>query len=80
MLKAARPLGGMDSLNPSCWRGKRLHHHGGDVGCIVLYLCIAVKLIVCKKVPEHNLKVHILLYYNVNSVIFCPTYACTIPT
>jgi hypothetical protein len=29
MRKAARPLGGMVSLKPRRWRGKRLHHHGG---------------------------------------------------
>jgi hypothetical protein len=37
MRKAARPLGGMVSLNPCCWRGKRLHHHGGGV-CLLLVL------------------------------------------
>jgi hypothetical protein len=31
MRKAARPSGGVDSLNPRRWRGKRLHHHGGGV-------------------------------------------------
>jgi hypothetical protein len=61
------------------WRGKRLHCHGGDVCCVVLWLCAAVKLIACNKVPEHNLKVCILPYYKVNGVIFCPIYACTIP-
>jgi hypothetical protein len=54
MRKAARPLGGMDSLNPCRWRGKQLHHHGGDIHCVVLWLCVAVKLIVCKKVPEQG--------------------------
>jgi hypothetical protein len=29
MRKAAHPLGGMESLNPRCWRGEWLHHHGG---------------------------------------------------
>ncbi len=79
MRKAARPSGSVDSSNPRRWRGKRFHHHGGDVCCVVLWLCVAVKLIVCKKVPEHNRKVNTLPYYKVNGVIFCPTYACTIP-
>jgi hypothetical protein len=39
--KAARYLGGMDSSNPHHWRGKQLHHHGGDV-CCVFVLCDAV--------------------------------------
>jgi len=26
---AAHPLGGVDSSNPHCWRGWRLHHYGG---------------------------------------------------
>ncbi len=34
MRKATRPLGSMDSLNPCRWRGKRLHHHGGDDNCV----------------------------------------------
>ena len=56
MHKAARPSGGVGSSNPHHWRGKRLHHHGGDV-CCVFELCVAVSLVMCKKVPEHNLKV-----------------------
>jgi hypothetical protein len=52
-------------LNPHCWRGKRLHHHGGDV-CCVFVLCDVVSLAVCKKGPEHDLKVRILPYYKVN--------------
>jgi hypothetical protein len=31
MHKAARPSGSVDSLNPSRWRGERLHHHGDGV-------------------------------------------------
>jgi hypothetical protein len=31
MRKAAHHSGGMVSLNPHRWRGKRLHHHGGGV-------------------------------------------------
>ncbi len=41
MRKAAHHLGGMDSSNSRCWRGKRLHHHGSD-GCHVFVLCDAV--------------------------------------
>jgi hypothetical protein len=61
MCKATHPLGGVDSLNPCHWRGKWLHHHGADVLCDVLWLCVAVKLIVCKKVPEHNRKVRLMV-------------------
>jgi hypothetical protein len=60
MPKATRPLGGVDSSNPRRWRSKRLNHHGDDV-CCVFVLCVAISLIVCKKSPEHNLKVCILL-------------------
>ncbi len=67
--KAVCPLGGVDSLNPCRWRGKRLHHYGGDV-CCVFVLCITISLVVCKKVPEHNLKVHILPYCKVNMHYF----------
>jgi hypothetical protein len=38
MRKAAHPSGGMESSNPRCWRGKRLHHHGGDVCCVFVLL------------------------------------------
>jgi hypothetical protein len=38
MRKAAHPLGGMESSNPLRWRGKRLHHHGGDVHCVFVLL------------------------------------------
>ncbi len=41
MHQAARPLGSLDSSNPSRWRGKWLHHHGGDVSCVFV-LCVAV--------------------------------------
>jgi hypothetical protein len=41
MCKAARPSEGVDSLNPRRWRGKWLHHHGGDVRCVFV-LCVAV--------------------------------------
>jgi hypothetical protein len=71
MHKAARPPGGLDSLNPHRSRCTWLHHHGGDV-CCVFVLCVAVSsgLQICKNLPEHNLKVHILLYYKVNRHYF----------
>jgi hypothetical protein len=31
MFKTARPSGSVDSSNPCCCRGKRLHHHGDGV-------------------------------------------------
>jgi hypothetical protein len=61
MCKAACPSGSMDSLNPCRWRGKQLHHHCGDVCCVVLWLCIVAKLIEYKKVPEHNHKVRLVV-------------------
>jgi hypothetical protein len=65
MRKAACPSGGMDSFNPCYWRGKRLHHHGGDVCCVFVF-CVTVSLGVCKQVPEHILKVPIWPYYKFN--------------
>jgi hypothetical protein len=38
MRKAACPSGGMESSNPRRWRGKRLHHPGGDVRCVIVLL------------------------------------------
>ena len=70
MRRAAHPLGSMDSLNPCCWRGKRLRHHVGDVHCVVLWSLLVVSLIVYEKVPEHNLKLCILPYYKVNRHYF----------
>ncbi len=78
MCKAARPSGGMNSLNPCRCRGKQLHHHGGDV-CCVFVLCVAVSLVVCKKVPKHNLKVCISPYYKIIGITFWSTHACTMP-
>jgi hypothetical protein len=62
MRKAAHPLGGMIHK----------HHAAGGIGgstnmavvfvvclCCVLHLVWLSSLVVCKKVPEHNLKVHI---------------------
>ncbi len=74
MCQAARPSGGVDSSNPCRCRGKRLHHHGGDV-CCVFVLCVAVSLVVCKKVSEYNLKVCVLPY----GINFWSTHACTMP-
>jgi hypothetical protein len=71
MHKAARPSAGVDSSNPHRWRGKRPHHHGGDVHTVFV-LCVAVSLIVCKKVPENNLKVQILPYYKVSRHYLVP--------
>ncbi len=59
MRKSARPLGGMDSLNPHHWRGKWLHHHGGGVCWLFVLLWIDSwrhELIVCKKWYKNNLK------------------------
>ncbi len=47
--KAARPLGGMESSNTRRWRGKRLHHHGGDVRCVFVLFWMDPELNVCKK-------------------------------
>ncbi len=38
MHKAAHPSGGMESSNQNRWRGKWLHHHGGDVCCVFVLL------------------------------------------
>jgi hypothetical protein len=40
MRKAARPTGGMVSLNPRRWRVKQLHHHGGGVCWLFVLLWI----------------------------------------
>jgi hypothetical protein len=40
MRKAACSLGGVVSLNPRRWRGKRLHHHGGGVCWLFVLLWI----------------------------------------
>jgi hypothetical protein len=40
MRKAAGPSGGVDSSNPRCWRGKRLHHYGGGVCWLFVLLWI----------------------------------------
>ncbi len=59
MCKAARPSGGMESSNPRRWRGKRLHHHGGDVCCVFVLLWMDSELIVCKKWYKNNLKMRL---------------------
>ncbi len=63
MRKAVRPSGGMESSNPRRWRGKRLHHHGGDVCCVFVLLWMDSwrhKLNVCKKWCKHNLKMRLM--------------------
>ncbi len=62
MCKAARPLGGMDSLNPRCWRDKRLHHHGGGVCWLFVLLWMDLwrhELIACKIWYKNNLKMRL---------------------
>ncbi len=61
-IKAARPLGGVDSLNPCRWRGKRLHHHGGGVCWLFVLLWMDLwchELNVCKKWYKNNLKMRL---------------------
>ncbi len=58
MRKAARPSSGVVSSNPRCWRGKRLHHHGGGVCWLFVLLWIDSwrhETIVCKKWYKNNL-------------------------
>ncbi len=74
MSKAACLSGGVDSLNPFRWRGKRLHHHGGGVCWLFVLLWIDSwrhKLIVCKKWYKNNPKEGLC------GVTFWPTLACT---
>ncbi len=59
MCKAACPSGGMESSNPRRWRGKRLHHHGGDVHCVFVLLWMDSELKVGKKRYKHNLKMRL---------------------
>ncbi len=68
MRKAARPLGSMESSNPHRWRGKRLHHHGGDVCCVFVLLWMDSwrdKLNVCKKWYKNNLKMRLMMLQSV---------------
>jgi hypothetical protein len=44
MSKAAHPSGSMESSNPRRWRGKRLHHHGGDVRCVFVHGQLGISL------------------------------------
>ncbi len=60
MCKAAHPSGGMESSNPRRWRGKRLHHHGGDVCCVFVLLWMDLELNVCKKGYKNNLKMRLM--------------------
>jgi hypothetical protein len=71
MHKATHPSGGVDLSNPRYSRVKRLNHHGGDV-CCVFVLCVAVSLVVHRKVREHNLKACILPYYKVSRHYLLP--------
>jgi hypothetical protein len=65
----------------------QIHAAGGASGSITMVVMIVVclgcvfglSLVVCKKVPEHNLKVRILPYYKVKGITFWPTHVCTIP-
>jgi hypothetical protein len=59
MCKAACPLGSMESSNPRRWRGKRLHHHGGDVCCVFVLLWMDLELNVCKNWYKNNLKMRL---------------------
>ncbi len=66
MRKAARPSGGMESLNPRRWRGERLHHHGGGDCWLFVLLWMDLwchELIVCKKWYKHNLKMRLTHYF-----------------
>jgi hypothetical protein len=56
-------------------QGQAAPSNGGDV-CCVFVLCDAVSLVVCKKVPEHNLKLCIFSYYKVNSFTTMGAYTC----
>ncbi len=60
MFKAALPLGGMESSNPRCWRDKRLHHHGGDVRCVLVLLWMDSELNKCKKWCKNNLMMRLM--------------------
>jgi hypothetical protein len=80
MRKAARPSNSVDSLNPCCWRGKQLHHHGGDVSCV---------FVLCGMVSSgwHNSS-YVEKYHSITlryaycltmHFTFLPTHVCTMP-
>ncbi len=63
MRKAARHSDGVDSLNPRRWRGEQLHHHGGGVCWLFVFLWMdswCHELIVCKKWYKNNLKMRLM--------------------
>jgi hypothetical protein len=62
MRKAVHHMDGVDSSNPRCWRGKRLHHHGGGVCWLFVLLWMDSwhhELIVCIKWYKNNLKMRL---------------------
>ncbi len=62
MSKAAHHSDIVDSLNPRCWRGKRLHHHGGGICWLFVLLWMdswCHELIVCKNEYKNNLKMRL---------------------
>ncbi len=59
MRQAACHWGGMVSSNPRCWRGERLHHHGGGVCWLFMLLWMDLwchETIVCEKWYKNNPK------------------------
>jgi hypothetical protein len=79
--KATCPSGGVGSSN---------HTAGGASGSTTMMmvfaglfvLCVAVTLVICRKVPEHNLKVHIFLSIRLICVTFshwCAPYLHVCP-
>ena len=80
MRNASRLSGGVESSNPCHWRGKRLHHHGGDVCCV--FVLVSSGCCHSSYVDKYQ---NITLRYTFNHTIwltgvtFCPTLACTIP-
>ncbi len=66
MRKAAHHSDGMDSLNPHCWWGERLYHHGGGVCWLFVLLWMDSwrhELIICKKWYKNNLKMRLTAFF-----------------